>query len=286
MLYISQISLLIASTQQVILPLDFQSLKFHSLQSQYPVQLLITSLALIFKLGIPIRTFCIEFELQNGESEKFQKLVELRLVKLIREVEKVFNVPPMVIKMGKSEFHPVKVVSMPLYKIINYLRKNYRSIDSQIAQSPTLLLYRRQLYQLELKMVEQFQGEIEILGLEDLADNLQNLVHKYQQQFMFEGLKIAPKYVNCQSLLQVVHQNFTNRLKSVADGMLAYAVLQGGYYPRHSILKSGLGKMIDFTGRIFPFWLIKLVRKLKLPLTVTFNYLSPDAFGVSNYFQR
>ncbi|GIX60895.1 ribosomal protein S15 domain-containing protein [Babesia caballi] len=136
-------------------------------------------------------------------------------------------------------------------------------------------------------VMQEFQNSLQTLPVDENLDlNLQEAIGKYDRQWCslveqckFDILKGSQLY-RLKSLMQ--RKDMICSMKEVANHVLEYAISKGLFYAKFSILDGIAYVPSNAVTRFIAKW----IHRLRIPLHITLNYLSPTAFGFSNLFRR
>eukprot|EP00371_Babesia_bovis_P003226 XP_001611873.1 hypothetical protein [Babesia bovis T2Bo] len=153
-------------------------------------------------------------------------------------------------------------------------------------QNKLMFMMDSVILKLQDDTIQQFQNDLQSLPVDDNLDiNLQDMIGKYDRKYcalveqcLFERLKGNRLY---ETKIQMYRRDTIENMKEVANHVLEYAIIKGMFRAKFSMV-DGIpyvpsNKFTQFISRMWS--------KLKVPLHISLNYLSPDAFGISNWFR-
>ncbi|KAK1444471.1 hypothetical protein BgAZ_103770 [Babesia gibsoni] len=135
-------------------------------------------------------------------------------------------------------------------------------------------------------VLQEFQKHIQTFPVDDNLDlNLQDAIATYDSRYcrlvkayMFDILKSSTVY---KLKAQMQRRDVIENMKDVCNHVLEFAIGKGLFHSNISMLDGISYIPSNFISRFLKKWFYKL----KIPLHISLNYLSPSAFGFSNLFR-
>ncbi|AFZ81258.1 ribosomal protein S15 domain-containing protein [Theileria equi strain WA] len=136
------------------------------------------------------------------------------------------------------------------------------------------------------EIVQEFRNNISSLTISpNLDEELEDAIRTADSLYFKKRKSLEPKILRNDPVYKAKFQSqradLIQNLKEISNHILEYAISNGMYYHRISIRDGILLLPQNFVLK----YLNRLLDKIKIPLRISLNYLSPSAFGFSNFFR-
>ncbi|GFE53362.1 ribosomal protein S15 domain-containing, putative [Babesia ovis] len=229
-------------------------------------------------------TFSKLLDIANAVEQKLNNWMQQNATALSEVPNDLKTHVDMIIDTVFQEFDSA-LASLPKRTEVNRSKLRQNIVDS--VQNKLMFMMDSVILKLQDKVMQEFQKDLQTLPVDPNLDiNLQDKIGKYDRNYcslvdqcMFANLKGNVLY---EIKLQMHRRDLVENMKEVANHVLEYAIMKGLFHAKFSIV-DGIAYL---PSNPFTRWITKWISKLKVPLHISLNYLSPTAFGISNWFRR
>lgn len=153
-------------------------------------------------------------------------------------------------------------------------------------QNKLSFLMNGMILKIQDAVLQEYQESLQSLPVDENLDmNLQDAIAKFDNRYCalaeectFEILKTSKLY---EIRAQMQRRDLIENMKEVANHILEYAIGKGLFHSKLSIVEGMSYIPSNFLTRLIK----RFVSKIRIPLHISLNYLSPSAFGLSNLFR-